>query len=174
MDLRFSSGTMVPGEATRMMAALGPNRTASSVTVLVNGTVNKGMIYRSVTADPAGDCVVATRSFSCTMVLEPGQGAELAIRLIADKLNAPDSARQQLTVTSSNAAQNNSTTVTAKVLGLSEAGGLAAQVSAFPGPIVPLIALFLLALAATETERRQSGRPRTRPWAPKNRTSNPS
>lgn len=171
MDMRFSSGTIIPGEATRMMATLGPNLTASSVTVLVNGTVNKGMIYRSVTADPAGECVVATRSFSCTIVLGPGQGTELTIRLIADKLNAPASANQQLTVSSSNAAQNNSMTVTAKVLGLSEAAGLAAQISAFPGPLIPLIALFLLALAATETERRKSGRPAMQARPFKRRTS---
>lgn len=171
MDMRFSSGTIIPGEAIRMMGMLGPNLTASSVTVLVNGTVNKGMIYRSVSADPAGDCVVATQTFSCTIVLQPGQAAELTIRLIADKLNAPASARQQIAVTSSNSAQNNSMTVTAKVLGLSEAAGLAAQISAFPGPLIPLIALFLLALAATETERRKSGRPAMQARPFKRRTS---
>lgn len=163
LDIHFGSERIIPGEVTRMSGTIGPNGTAKAVTVLVNGTVNKGMIYRSVSAAPGGNCIVATQNFSCTIVLEPGQSAELIIRLIADKLNAPTSARQQLTVTSSNSAQNNSTTIAVLIKNTSDTAALAFQISAFPGPFIPLIALFLLALAATETERRKSGPARLRP-----------
>lgn len=157
MYIRFGAFAIIPGEVAMLSGIIGPSDADEAETVVIRGSLNTGLIYRSVSTLPNGQCTVSTRNFSCTVVLQPGQRAELTIRFIADKLNAPSSARQRVTVTSSDSSRNNSTTTTVPIHGASsDTAVLSGLISSFPGTVLPLLALFMLALAATVTERRKA------------------
>lgn len=165
MSLRFPGVEIAAGTVSAMRGTIGPNTTEESVTLTFTGTVNKGMIYRSVIVDPDGECEVLTTTFNCTVTLAPGESANVEIRLYADPLNAPATARQQLTLGSSEPDQANSATSTINIANrageeAAEASFLTLDMTSFPGAFLPLLALLLFALAATETERRRrSGSP---------------
>ncbi|THG34164.1 hypothetical protein E6C70_10130 [Glaciibacter flavus] len=154
-----------------MRGTVGPNTSAESVTIVLAGRMGPGMIYRSAQAlvgdgaDPQR-CVVQTRSFSCTIVLLPGQSATVEVRVLADPLNAPAIARQQVSVSSSDPNQDNAVTVSTDVTRTSDTESWAAtlttfNVTTFPGAFLPLLALLMFALAATvaEAERRRRTAP---------------
>lgn len=153
-SLTLASGVLVPGQVASMVGTLGPNASDESITVTVSGTVNRGFIYRSVDSDPAGECQVSTTTFTCTITLPPGARAVLQVRLLADALNAPAYARQQLAVSTSDSAVPNVSTQTTPVKGPTQVGLLSAAITSTPGSFVILLALLLFALAATETEKR--------------------
>ncbi|MGG7465208.1 hypothetical protein [Plantibacter sp. YIM 135347] len=182
MDFTFAASRIDPGTVGVMRGTLGANASAQTVDVTLTGRVGSGMIYRSVALRDGGSCTVLTTTFSCTITLAPGQSAELELRLYADALNAPDTARQQLVATSSLAAQSNAMTSTITVGGTNESAALAASfstfpITTFPGAFGPLLALLLLALAATETEkqrrRRAAAATRPSPTAPEPPRSEP-
>lgn len=179
MNFTFAATRIEPGTVGVMRGTLGANASAQTVEVVLSGRVGSGMIYRSVALLDGGVCAALTTTFSCTITLAPGQSAQLELRLYADALNAPDTARQQLVATSSLAAQSNAMTSTIAVGGTNESAALAATfstfpittfpITTFPGAFAPLLALLLLALAATETEkqrRRRTAAPRPAPTAP--------
>lgn len=103
---------------------------------------------------------VATSSFSCQVVLDDGDSADVAVRVFADAVNAPDTAVQQISIASNRASQANAMTVTTAVAkGRTEASELADQITTFnvtefPGAMVPLLAMLLFALAASVAGRR--------------------
>ena len=158
VQLNFAAATITPGRVASFVGTLGPNAATTPVTVTLSGTVNRGMLYRSVDSLPAGTCVVTTLSFSCTITLQPGQQAVLQVRLLADALNAPAYARQQLTVSVPGGAQPNTVTSTTRINRPTEVSQLAKAISSGPGTFVVLLLLYLFALAATEYERQH---PRT-------------
>ena len=171
MNLRFAAGRLLPGTVAAMRGTVGPNTSAESVTIVLAGRMGPGMIYRSAQAlvgdgaDPQR-CVVQTRSFSCTIVLLPGQSATVEVRVLADPLNAPAIARQQVSVSSSDPNQDNAVTVSTDVTRTSDTESWAAtlttfNVTTFPGAFLPLLALLMFALAATvaEAERRRRTAP---------------
>lgn len=182
MSFTFAASRIDPGTVGVMRGTLGANASAQTVDVVLSGRVGSGMAYRSVSLRDGGVCTVLTTTFSCTITLAPGQSAELELRLYADALNAPDTARQQLVATSSLAAQSNAMTSTITVGGTNESAALAASfstfpITTFPGAFGPLLALLLLALAATETEkqrrRRAAAASRPSPTAPEPPRSEP-
>lgn len=156
VHIRFDAYSITPGEAAMLRGIIGPSDADTAEALLISGSLNRGLRYRSVSTTSKGQCTVSTRNFSCTVELQPGQHAQLTIRFVADKLNAPASAQQRVTVASSDSSRNNSTTTTVPIdTAGSEAAVLSGQISSFPGTVLPLLALFMLALAATVTERRQ-------------------
>lgn len=182
MSFTFAASRIGPGTVGVMRGTFGPNASAQTVDVVLSGRVGSGMVYRTVSLRDSGVCTVLTTTFSCTITLAPGQSAELELRLYADALNAPGTARQQLVATSSLAAQSNAMTSTITVGGTNESAALAASFSSFPittfpGAFGPLLALLLLALAATETEkqrrRRAAAASRPSPTAPESPRSEP-
>jgi hypothetical protein len=168
MDLRFGAQRILPGTAADMRGTLGPNASGATVAITFTGRMSPGMVYRDVSVqvgDETVDCTVTTTTFSCLIPLDPGQRADVAIRVFADAVNAPDTAVQQIQVASNRAAQANAMTVTTAVAkGETEASQLADQITTFnvtefPGAMVPLLAMLLFALAATVTGRRVTGTP---------------
>ncbi|WP_167131060.1 DUF11 domain-containing protein [Paramicrobacterium chengjingii] len=160
VSLSLGAANIQPGTVATMRGTLGPNGADESVTVQLGSTINKGMIYRAATLETGGVCMVSTLAFACTIDLEPGESAELTVRVFADALNAPDIARQQITVDSSQESQNNSITVTTNVRSHNEAEEFADSITTFditefPGAFLPLLALMLYALAATAVERKR-------------------
>ena len=164
MQLAFGASRLTPGTASTMRGQLGPNTSAETVTLVLTGRVGAGILYRSVRAllggVDAADCDLATREFSCEVVLAPGESAAIEIRVLADALNAPDVAVQQVTVASSEAAQDNAVTISTDVARERDTdawtAALRMDMSSFPGAFVPLLALLLFALAAAVAE--SSGR----------------
>jgi hypothetical protein len=159
VDLRLNASRIVPGTAATMRGTLGPNASDEEVSVQLNGSVSKGMFYREVIVEPGGICTVTTLAFVCTVVLQPGDSAAVSIRLYADALNAPDIARQQITVSSSLSSQDNALSLSTDVNRTGETDALATAVTAFdmsrfPGAFLPLLALMLFALAATVAEAK--------------------
>jgi hypothetical protein len=156
MNLAMRAGEIVRGEVGRFDLTLGANPADKPVTLTLTGSVTRGFIYRSVQVDPAAECTVRTVTFSCTVVLPPGGTAQVTIRLLADALTAPASASQQLSVSSSAVpALDNSATVTTRVAdgSLSDTQSFAAAITDQPGTFLVLLALLLLALAATVAAR---------------------
>ncbi|MGN6409252.1 MAG: hypothetical protein ACTHMH_12955 [Curtobacterium sp.] len=166
MDLRFGTQRIVPGTAADMRGTLGPNASGATVAITFEARITTGMVYRNVHVevdDSPLDCAVATSSFSCMIPLDPGQRADVDVRVYSDPVNAPDTAVQQISLTSNRASQANAMTVTTAVAkGETEASQLADQITTFnatefPGAMVPLLAMLLFALAATVVGRRASG-----------------
>ncbi|WP_350353369.1 Ig-like domain-containing protein [Microbacterium sp. A8/3-1] len=166
MNLRFPAAQLTPGTVTSMRGTLGPNASAEEVTVTFTGRVGQGMIYRTVTVvvdgEPTEPCAVLTREFTCTLTLGADESADIEVRLVADALNAPDTAIQQLAVASSDPQQDNAVTVSTPVTSTSDTDEWASMfqlnMSSLPGAFLPLLALLLLALAASvaEAERRRA------------------
>ncbi len=163
MDLRLSAQRIVPGTAADMRGTLGPNASGATVVITFSGRMSPGMVYRDVHVAVDGavlPCTVGTTTFSCTVPLDPGQRADVTVRVYADAVNAPDTAVQQLAVASNRQAQANAVTVTTAVAkGTTEAAALADQITTFtvtefPGAMVPLLAMILFALAAAVATRR--------------------
>jgi len=168
MDLRFGTQRIVPGTAADMRGTLGPNASGATVAITFEARITTGMIYRNVNVevdDSPLDCTVATSSFSCMIPLDPGQQADVDVRVYADPVNAPDTAVQQISLASNRASQSNAMTVTTAVAkGETEASQLADQITTFnatefPGAMVPLLAMLLFALAATVVGRRATSGP---------------
>lgn len=168
MDLRFGTQRILPGTAADMRGTLGPNASGATVAITFQARISTGMVYRDVAVavdDQPLDCTVATTSFSCMIPLDPGQRADVDVRVYADPVNAPDTAVQQITLASTRASQGNAMTVTTAVAkGETEAALLADQITTFnvtefPGAMVPLLAMLLFALAATVAGRRNGGGP---------------
>lgn len=162
LDVRFSSAHLTPGTVATMRGTVGPNLSDGTETVTISGTVTRGTGYRGVHVAPDGECVVLTTSFTCTVALAPGDSAELDIRLRVDALNAPAVARQQLSVASSLPGQGNATTSTVPIRPDDGSQALAAALTTFemtrlPEAFLPLLAMFLFALAATHAGRQRSG-----------------
>ena len=158
VGLTVAAATLTPGAVSSFVGTLGPNAAAKPITVSLTGTLNRGVLYRSVESNPAGDCVVTTLSFSCTITLQPGQRATLQIRVLADALNAPPYARQQLSVNTGSATPNTMTQVTRVNTGPTEVSQLAKAITEGPGIFLILLLMYMYALAATEYERNH---PRT-------------
>ncbi|WP_439693553.1 hypothetical protein ACRQ4B_04815 [Curtobacterium sp. SP.BCo] len=168
MEFRFGTQRIMPGTAADMRGTLGPNASGATVAVTFQARMSTGMVYRNVDVQvddqPLG-CSVATTSFSCMIPLDPGQQADVDVRVYADPVNAPDTAVQQISLASNRASQANAVTVTTAVAkGETEASQLAAQITTFnatefPGAMVPLLAMLLFALAATVAGRRAAGGP---------------
>ncbi|MDP4334424.1 hypothetical protein Q7F20_13675 [Curtobacterium sp. A7_M15] len=168
MNLRFGTQRIVPGTAADMRGTLGPNASGATVAITFEARITPGMVYRNVNIevdDSPLDCAVATSSFSCMIPLDPGQQADVDVRVYADPVNAPDTAVQQISLASNRASQSNAMTVTTVVAkGATEASELADQITTFnatefPGAMVPLLAMLLFALAATGVGRRASSGP---------------
>ncbi len=168
MDLRFGTQRIVPGTAADMRGTLGPNASGATVAITFEAQITTGMVYRNVNVevdDSPLDCTVATSSFSCMIPLDPGQQADVDVRVYADPVNAPDTAVQQISLASNRASQSNAMTVTTAVAkGETEASQLADQITSFnatefPGAMVPLLAMLLFALAATVVGRRATSGP---------------
>ncbi|MFJ2977446.1 Ig-like domain-containing protein [Curtobacterium sp. NPDC087082] len=168
MDLRFGTQRIVPGTAADMRGTLGPNASGATVAITFEARITTGMVYRNVNVEVDGsplDCTVATSSFSCMIPLDPGQQADVDVRVYADPVNAPDTAVQQISLASNRASQSNAMTVTTAVAkGETEASQLADQITTFnatefPGAMVPLLAMLLFALAATVVGRRATSGP---------------
>lgn len=154
-QFHLASGVLVPGLVSSMLGTLGPNASAQPITVTLSGRLNKGVMYRGVDSTPVGSCDVTTGAFTCTITLQPGEQAVVQIRLMADMLAAPDVARQQLTVKSSDSDTPNTLTQTTRIgTAATETAKLAAAISSVPGSFVVLLAILLFALAATEAEKR--------------------
>lgn len=165
IDLRFGGPRITPGTAGDLRGTLGPNTSNQEVVLTVQGRITPGMVYRSVVVtvgDRVVTCTVATSSFTCEVPLGPGESADVAVRVFADGLAAPDTAVQQLTVDSDLAGQANTATLTTPVATTgTEASRLADQITTFtvtefPGAMLPLLAMLLFALAATVAGRRRS------------------
>lgn len=163
MDLRFGTQRIVPGTAADLRGTLGPNASGEAVVIDFSGRMSPGMVYRDVHVDVDGAalaCEVGTTTFTCSIPLDPGQQADVTVRVYADAVNAPDTAVQQLAVASDRQAQANAVTVTTAVAkGTTEAAELADQITTFtvtefPGAMVPLLAMLLFALAAAVATRR--------------------
>ncbi|MFJ3379876.1 hypothetical protein ACIPJ2_05670 [Curtobacterium sp. NPDC090217] len=174
MDLRFGTQRIMPGTAADMRGTLGPNASGATVAITFSARMSTGMVYRNVDVEvdeQPVDCSVATTTFSCLIPLDPGEQADVAIRVFADAVNAPDTAVQQIQVASNRSSQANAMTVTTAVAkGETEASQLADQsttfnVTEFPGAMVPLLAMLLFALAATVAGRRATGGSPTAPVA---------
>jgi len=168
MNLRFGTQRIIPGTAADMRGTLGPNASGGTVAITFEARISTGMVYRNVdveVGDQPLDCTVATTSFSCMIPLDPGQQADVDVRVYADPVNAPDTAVQQISLASNRASQANAITVTTAVAkGETEASQLADQISTFnvtefPGAMVPLLAMLLFALAATVAGRRATSGP---------------
>jgi len=168
MDLRFGTQRILPGTAADMRGTLGPNGSGATVAITFQARMSTGMVYRNVDVevdDQPLDCTVATTSFSCMIPLDPGQQADVDVRVYADPVNAPDTAVQQISLASNRASQANAITVTTAVAkGETEASQLADQITTFnvtefPGAMVPLLAMLLFALAATVAGRRAASGP---------------
>lgn len=162
--LSFGAATIEPGTVSALRGLMGPNASSRVEQISLQGRVNQGVVYRTVRvsgiSDP-GDCSVQTREFSCSFTLKPGETAALEIRLFADALNAPQNVIQQLSIADSSGGTN-AQTVTASVAapGSSDTDdwidALVLDMSSMPAAFVPLLAMMLLALAATTAERRQN------------------
>ncbi len=168
MNLRFGTQRIIPGTAADMRGTLGPNASGATVAITFQARMSTGMVYRNVNVevdDQPLDCTVATTSFSCMIPLDPGQQADVDVRVYADPVNAPDTAVQQISLASNRASQANAITVTTAVAkGGTEASQLADQITTFnvtefPGAMVPLLAMLLFALAATVAGRRATSGP---------------
>ena len=168
MDLRFGTQRILPGTASDMRGTLGPNASGATVAITFQARMSSGMVYRNVAVevdDQSLDCSVATTTFSCMIPLDPGQQADVDVRVYADPVNAPDTAVQQISLASNRASQANAITVTTAVAkGETEASQLADQITTFnatefPGAMVPLLAMLLFALAATVAGRRATAGP---------------
>jgi len=168
MNLRFGTQRIVPGTAADMRGTLGPNASGATVAITFQARMSTGMVYRNVNVevdDQPLDCTVATTSFSCMIPLDPGQQADVDVRVYADPVNAPDTAVQQISLASNRSSQANAITVTTAVAkGETEASQLADQITTFnvtefPGAMVPLLAMLLFALAATVAGRRATSGP---------------
>ncbi|ACQ82354.1 hypothetical protein Bcav_4114 [Beutenbergia cavernae DSM 12333] len=157
MNVQMRAGELQRGQVGRFDTTLGPNPSSGPVTLTLSGSVNKGFIYRSVQVDPEAECAVRTTEFACVITLDPGATAQVTIRLLADELNAPNQARQQLSVSSSDPSMDTSTTVTADVEHVTDTEAFAAAITSTPGPYLLLLVLLLYALAATVAEKRESG-----------------
>lgn len=163
VDMRFGTQRIVPGTAADMRGTLGPNASGAAVVIDFSGRMSPGMVYRDVHVEVEGEplaCEVGTTTFTCSIPLDPGQQADVTVRVYADAVNAPDTAVQQLAVASDRQAQANAVTVTTAVAeGTTEAAELADQITTFnvtefPGAMVPLLAMILFALAAAVATRR--------------------
>ncbi|WP_264028928.1 Ig-like domain-containing protein [Cellulosimicrobium sp. SH8] len=177
MNVAMRAGAIRRGEVGRFDTTLGPNPTDEAVTLTLTGQVNRGFLYRSVQVDPEAACDVARVTFSCDVVLDPGTSAQVTIRLLADALTAPSTARQQLSVAAAGVGDGgsgggsggaadlaNTTTVTTSVEDgtLTDTQQLAAAITDQPGAFLVILTLLLYALAATVAQRRTDG-PTTRP-----------
>jgi hypothetical protein len=174
MRLTVAPGIVVPGQVAAFVGSFGPAPGIGPARVLITGTLNRGVSYRSVESTHGGSCAVTTLRFDCDLELTGGRPATVSIRLLADELAAPPYVRQQVSVQIVPASAGETTTEGAPIrntmtrttpTGVSATSGLAAAISAGPGPVVALLALYLLALAAAEHERRRPGR-RSRPNRP--------
>ncbi|MFJ4295191.1 Ig-like domain-containing protein [Curtobacterium sp. NPDC089689] len=163
VDMRFGTQRIVPGTAADMRGTLGPNASGAAVVIDFSGRMSPGMVYRDVHVEVEGEtlaCEVGTTTFACSIPLDPGQQADVTVRVYADAVNAPDTAVQQLAVASDRQAQANAVTVTTAVAkGTTEAAELADQITTFnvtefPDAMVPLLAMILFALAAAVATRR--------------------
>jgi hypothetical protein len=159
LTLRLAQQRIPPGTVAALRGTVGPNRTDQTVPLTVSGTMDRGMAYRSVLVD-GEPCTTSTLTFSCTISLPPGESAELELRVFADALNAPATARQRLSLVAPDNELDNAATITSAVTDLNETTSLAADVRSFPGSLIVLLALFLFALAATQAERRTRRDPR--------------
>ncbi|MDQ4053279.1 MAG: hypothetical protein M3237_11360 [Actinomycetota bacterium] len=136
-----------------MTGSIGPNSLRRPVGLTLKGSLSRGLLYRDVQVAPGGDCVVRTRAFSCSLVLSRGRSAELRIILFPDRLTAPATGEQRLSLASSSG-EGNEATSTLDVDRDTPVGG-ADTGSLSPAPqFVILLALFMFALAAGATERR--------------------
>ncbi|WP_166426673.1 Ig-like domain-containing protein [Labedella populi] len=171
MALGFGSTSIARGVVTTMRGTVGPNTTGGTVALTFTGRVTAGAVYRSVDVTlgdvDAGACVVRATEFSCSFTLHTGESADVRIRVYPDALNAPDRVIQQFEVSSTDPDQDNAMTVATPVsLDRDTSDWVSAfslDLSSFPDAFVPLLALLLLALAATvsETERRRAAATRT-------------
>ena len=173
MRLTLAPGIVVPGQVAAFVGSFGPAPGSGRARVLISGTLNRGVSYRSVAATQGGRCAVTTLQFDCDLELATGRPAIVSIRLVADQLAAPPYVRQQLSVQTTSGSTGAATTraptrntmTRTTPTGPTAVSGLAAAISAGPGLVVVLFALYLLALAAAEHERRRPGR-RSRPNQP--------
>ncbi len=174
MRLTLAPGIVVPGQVAAFVGSFGPAPGAGRARVLISGTLNHGVSYRSVESTQGGRCAMTTLQFDCDLELAAARPATVSIRLLADGLAAPPYVRQQLSVqivpipagaTKTAGATTRNTMTRTTPTGPPAVTGLAAAISGGPGPVVVLLALYLLALAAAEHERRRPGR-RSRPNRP--------
>ena len=152
-----------------LVGTLGPGRAERPVTVTLSGRLNRGLVYRSVSIEPGGSCTVAALHFSCSLTLQPHERATVRLRLVPDAGRPPDFARQQLQVRAGSGPVNALTRTIRVDHRPTEVAELAASISEGPGPVVTLLALYLLALAAADWERRHrrpSSSRSTRPPSP--------
>lgn len=158
VPLRFSlaAGTLTPGRPSTMIGALGPTTDSRSATVTVSGRLNRGVRYLSVAVSPDARCSLTAQHFTCTVVLSPGQRATVRLRLLADEVRGPRFARQQLQVRAGTGPVNNLTRTTRIDHGPTDTATWAASIGGGPGPVIALLLIYLLALAAVEWERRRT------------------
>jgi hypothetical protein len=176
MALGFGPTSIPTRVVTTMGGTVGPNTTGTAVAISFTGRVTSGAVYRSVDVMLGGvdasACVVRTTEFSCSFALRTGQSADVRIRVYTDALNAPERVIQQFEVSSTNPDQDNAMTVAIPVSVDRDTSdwvsAFSLDLSSFPDAFVPLLALLLLALAATvsETERRRTGPTQTSPTEP--------
>lgn len=137
-----------------------------AVDIALSGRVNQGMVYRLVRIlvddRDTDSCVTQAREFACAVTLQPGERAQIEVRLFADALNSPDQAVQQLSLNTGDGSGDNASTVTTAI---ASHGGetdtdewtsaFTLDMSTLDGAFLPLTAMMLLALAATVAERRR-------------------
>ncbi|MCS3844955.1 Ig-like domain-containing protein [Microbacterium sp. AK031] len=164
LSLSFAGDEIQPGTVSTLRGTIGPVSGDEPVEISVSGRVNQGMVYRLVRilVDDADteSCVTETRSFSCTVVLQPGERAQIEVRLFADALNAPDRAIQQVSLNTGDGSGDNTRTVTTAIASDDSdtdewKAAFTLDMSTLEGAFLPLTAMLLLALAASVAERRR-------------------
>ena len=167
MSLSLAGGDLRPGTVATLRGTIGPIAGDEAVDISLAGRVNQGLVYRLVRIlvddEDTDSCVTQTREFSCSVTLQPGERAELEVRLFTDLLNAPDRAIQQLSLNTGDGLGDNASTVTTAIASRGGESDTEEWISAFTldmstldGAFLPLTAMMLLALAATVAERRRS------------------
>lgn len=154
---------LLAGTMSALTAVLGPHHGDTSVRLRVTGTLASGLLYRAVTGLGDERCIVGRRAFACSLVLLPGRRAVLRMWMTADGLRPPAQARQRLRVAASDPSLDASRSWSHSLAPIGSDGSsadppsLARETASSPGTFLPLLALFLLALAA-EAARRQPSR----------------
>lgn len=156
MNLRFPGAELATGVVSTMRSSIGPSTTTDTVTVSFDGSVGKGVIYRTVRVTPGGTCEVVTTSFRCTVTLPRARRPSSKIRLVADALNAPEMLRLQFAL----GGQASARTVTTAVAS-ADGTSFFLDTTRFPGAFIPVLALPLLSFAAVSFERRRPTAPRS-------------
>ncbi|MGV2985246.1 Ig-like domain-containing protein [Microbacterium sp. AGC85] len=164
LSLSFAADEIQPGTVSTLRGTIGPVSGDEPIEISLSGRVNQGMVYRLVRilVDDADteSCVTETRSFSCTVVLQPGERAQIEMRLFADALNAPDRAIQQVSLNTGDGSGDNTRTVTTAIASDDSdtdewKAAFTLDMSTLEGAFLPLTAMLLLALAASVAERRR-------------------